>query len=165
MAVEIHNTDAEGRLALADTLDVAVTQGDPCVVVDVATLTGAIKMALGCGVGGLFGNRENLVREIYRSSLNSGDPMWPMPLIQSERKRLWVHICRYIQLYRWFWGSCHSSSFPRVFCERYSLAHLDIYAWNDRAKGALQEEGGSGQAVQCLAHWLDSLPSSPNSSL
>ena len=70
MTVEIHNTDAEGRLALGDALDVAITRKEkPCYVVDIATLTGAVKVGLGSKVGGLFGNNKELVDQIYQSSI------------------------------------------------------------------------------------------------
>ena len=153
--VEVHNTDAEGRLVLADVLDVAKTQKDkPRYVVDLATLTGAIKAALGCEVGGLFGNNQKLVEEIYQSSLQSGDLLWHMPLVQSYRSQLDSTFAD-IQNCSDSWGGAVTAAlFLESFVKDIPWAHLDIYAWNDRAKGALCEIGGSGQAVQCLAHWL-----------
>ena len=80
-SVEIHNTDAEGRLVLADALDVAVTQNEkPRCVVDVATLTGAIKVALGSAIAGLFANDARLAQAISKAGLESGDLTWTMPL-------------------------------------------------------------------------------------
>ena len=157
MDVEIHNTDAEGRLALADALDVAVTQKEePRYVVDIATLTGAIKVALGPEIGGVFGNHQNLVDGIYKSSLESGDPMWPMPIVQNYRSKLDSKFAHIQNCADGFGGAVTAALFLECFVRKVPWAHLDIYAWNDGVKGALQEVGGSGQAVQCLARWLAS---------
>ena len=158
MTVEVHNTDAEGRLALADVLDVATTRRQrPSYVVDIATLTGAIKAALGKGVGGVFGNNQKLVDSIYNCSLASGDPMWPMPLIHSYRTQLTTPFADIQNCTDGFGGAVTAALFLESFVRKIPWAHLDIYAWNDSPKGALQEVGGSGQAVQCLAHWLQCL--------
>ena len=155
MTVEVHNTDAEGRLALADALDVAVSKKDrPRYVIDVATLTGAVKVALGSGVGGLFGNSHKLMDDIYQSSVESGDPMWPMPLIQSYRSKLSSKFADISNCTDGFGGAITAALFLESFVGDVLWAHLDIYAWNDGPKGALQEVGGSGQAVQCLSRWL-----------
>ncbi|MEJ7832365.1 MAG: leucyl aminopeptidase family protein [Nocardioides sp.] len=77
---EVTNTDAEGRLVLADALAYAVDQLDPAVVVDVATLTGGIKVALGQQVGGLFANDDALARSILDAGEEAGEPLWRFPL-------------------------------------------------------------------------------------
>lgn len=155
MAVEIHHTDAEGRLALADVLDVAVTQKEkPRCVVDVATLTGAMKVALGPEVGGIFGNHQPLIDGIYNSSLLSGDLMWPMPLIANYRSKLNSTFADIQNCSEGFGGAVTAALFLESFVRKTPWIHLDIYAWSDTPKGALQEVGGSGQAIQCLAHWL-----------
>ena len=83
LQVEIHNTDAEGRLVLADVLDVAVTQkgeDDPEMVIDVATLTGAIKVALGADLAGLFSNSDEVAEQLQLAGQKAGDLNWRMPL-------------------------------------------------------------------------------------
>src|SRR4029079_1173159 len=73
---EVLNTDAEGRLVLADAMAYAVDKLDPTVLVDVATLTGAIKVALGQRVGAFFANDETLAARLYDAGEDSGEPLW-----------------------------------------------------------------------------------------
>ena len=155
MTVEVDNTDAEGRLVLADVLDVAKNQTEkPRYVVDIATLTGAIKAALGCEVGGLFGNNRELINKIHKSSMARGDLLWPMPLIHNYRSQLDSTFADMKNCSNGWGGAVTAALFLESFVQDVSWAHLDIYAWNDQPKGAICEVGGSGQAVQCLAHWL-----------
>ena len=77
---EVTNTDAEGRLVLADAMAYAVDKLDPAVLVDVATLTGAIKVALGQWIGAFFANDEALAARLYDAGERSGEPLWRMPL-------------------------------------------------------------------------------------
>ncbi len=78
--IEIANTDAEGRLILADALNYAVTELNPARIVDVATLTGASEIALGSDVSALFSNSNILVSELEKASQQSGEPLWRLPL-------------------------------------------------------------------------------------
>ncbi len=81
LQVEIHNTDAEGRLVLADAMDVAVTQkgaNEPQLVIDVATLTGAIKVALGADIAGLFSNDPEVSQQLQEAGVSAGDLNWPL---------------------------------------------------------------------------------------
>ncbi len=77
---EVLNTDAEGRLVLADAMAYAVDELDPAVLVDVATLTGAIKVALGQRVGAFFANDDRLAARLFDAGAASGEPLWRMPL-------------------------------------------------------------------------------------
>jgi leucyl aminopeptidase len=85
---EVTNTDAEGRLVLADALAYAVAELDPAAVVDIATLTGGIKVALGQQVGGLFANDDELARALLDAGDRSGEPLWRMPLHAAYEERL-----------------------------------------------------------------------------
>ncbi|MBU1092601.1 leucyl aminopeptidase [Patescibacteria group bacterium] len=80
LTVEIANTDAEGRLILADAMAYAVKQFQPSTIIDVATLTGACIVALGERYAGLFGNDDNLLNKVKTASKISGDKVWPLPL-------------------------------------------------------------------------------------
>ncbi len=160
MTVEIHNTDAEGRLVLADALDVATggkTAAKPKCVVDVATLTGAIKVALGAGIAGLFGNDRKLISALHKAGQVSGDPNWPMPLMQKYRSQLNSNFADMINSADGFGGAITAALFLEKFVGDVPWAHLDIYAWKDSADGAWVESGGSGQAVSCLTAWLSEL--------
>lgn len=157
--VEIDNTDAEGRLVLADVLDVAVTQkgkDEPEVVIDVATLTGAIKVALGADVAGLFSNDDSLASQLTAAGQQSGDLNWRMPLIQKYFGGLSSHFADFRNSADGFGGAITAALFLEKFCRGKKWAHLDVYSWNDKNNGALTSVGGSGQPVQALIEWLKS---------
>lgn len=158
-SVEIHNTDAEGRLVLADALDVAVTnRSKPRCVVDIATLTGAIKVALGSHVAGLFCNDVKLAGALSSACQKAGDFAWPMPLIQKYRNSMNSPFADFVNAVDGFGGAVTAALFLERFVRDVPWAHFDIYAWKDAADGAWLESGGSGQMVAGLAHWLRAQP-------
>ncbi|MBK7963688.1 MAG: leucyl aminopeptidase family protein [Bdellovibrionales bacterium] len=155
--VEIDNTDAEGRLVLADGLDVAVTQKEtPEIVIDVATLTGAIKVALGAEVAGLFSNDEQLGNDLFMAGLRAGDYNWKMPLVDRYFSSLHSHFSDFKNSADGFGGAITAALFLQKFVKKIKWAHLDIYAWADKSHGAMSQAGGNGQAVQCLIEFLKS---------
>jgi len=160
MTVEIHNTDAEGRLILADAMAVAAQQsGDdkPAAIMVVATLTGAIKIGLGSDVAGFFSNDETLGQVISKRSQEWGDLMWRMPLFDGYRPRLETNVADINHCATGSYGGAITAAlFLAEFAKGYPFSHMDIYAWTDAERGALREAGGSGQAVQCLAGVLQS---------
>jgi leucyl aminopeptidase len=79
MTIEVDNTDAEGRLTLADAIGYALSK-DAVRIVDIATLTGAARIALGDGVSPVFGNDDGLMDAVLEASENVGEPMWRLPL-------------------------------------------------------------------------------------
>lgn len=155
MTVEIHNTDAEGRLVLADAITVASQQtgaDKPAAILVAATLTGAIKVGLGSDVAGYFTNDEELTTVINRQSQAHGDLMWHMPLFDGYRPRLDtpfadINHCAVGS----YGGAVTAALFLAEFAKGYPFAHMDIFAWAESERGALRESGGSGQAVQCLS--------------
>lgn len=156
LKIEIDNTDAEGRLVLADGLDVAIRQSEkPEFVVDVATLTGAIKVALGADVAGLFANRDELGLSLYEAGLRVGDICWRMPLVRKYFSSLRSPYADFKNSSEGFGGAITAALFLQKFVETTAWAHLDIYAWIDKAQGPL-EFGGSGQGVQLLIEFLKS---------
>ena len=84
--VEVLNTDAEGRLILADGL-VAASEENPAAIVDVATLTGAAVVALGSKVAAVLGNNESFTAQVQAAAEAAGEPMWPLPLYGDYRAR------------------------------------------------------------------------------
>ena len=156
--VEIHNTDAEGRLVLADALSVA-TEKKPEFVLDIATLTGAIKYGLGANTPGLFSNSDNLAETLLRSGQSMGDVVWRMPLVPEERSRLRSEVADVVNCTDGFGGAITAALFLEMFTNNVPWAHLDIYAWNDSAKGPFRARGGSGQIVQLLSHFLENYKS------
>ncbi len=158
LSVEIHNTDAEGRLVVADAMDVAATQTEkPQILIDVATLTGAIKVALGSGVAGLFSNTPALAQAIAKAGQQSGDWAWVMPLYQRYRSQLSSSFADMINSPDGFGGAVTAALFLEKFTRGIAWAHLDIYAWKDSSEGAWLESGGNGQSVLGLARYLTSL--------
>lgn len=151
--VEIHNTDAEGRLVLADVMTVALEE-KPEILIDVATLTGAIKQGLSAIVPGLFSNHDPLAETLLRASSEAGDVVWRMPLIPEERSRLKSDVADMVNCTEGFGGAVTAALFLESFAGGVPWAHFDIYAWVDRAKGVYGAPGGSGQTVQALAHFL-----------
>ena len=155
LTIEIHNTDAEGRLALADALDVAVTQSEkPSCVIDLATLTGAIKVGLGADIAGLFCNNDVLAETVFEAGADRGDLCWPMPLFQSYKSLLRSNVADYANASDGFAGAITAALFLEFFVKDIPWAHLDIYAWKDAAGGPYAEGGGNGQPVQALAEFL-----------
>jgi leucyl aminopeptidase len=155
--VEVHNTDAEGRLILADALDFALEQcPNATALIDLATLTGAIKVGLGTEIAGLFCNDARLGQSLLASSVRSGDWVWPMPLYRKYAKSFSTPFADFVNATDGWAGAITAALFLEKFVKDKPWAHLDIYAWNDKPSGAFTEEGGSAQAVQLLVDWLRS---------
>lgn len=163
LAIEIDNTDAEGRLVLADAMNVAVTQKAedvPACLIDIATLTGAIKVGLGTEIAGLFTNSDDLAREIFDAGLKRGDLSWRMPLFQPYKSGLRSNFADYVNSAAGgFGGAITAALFLELFAKTEDgpslpWAHLDIYAWRDGASGAWTEAGGSGQGVLSMSEVL-----------
>ena len=159
-SIEIDNTDAEGRLVMADALSLATEKKGkdaPQIVIDVSTLTGAIKVALGDDIGGLFSNNDDLAFILQSCSQISGDPLWRMPLMKSQRKKLKSDVADISNSANGFGGAIRAAMFLQEFTNEVPWAHLDIYAWNGSKNKAFRSSGGSGQGVQCLAQFLSQL--------
>ena len=157
--VEIDNTDAEGRLVLADVMDVAATKrgaDEPEIIIDIATLTGAIKVALGSEVAGLFTNNDQLAQQLQAAGQASGEPNWRMPLVQKYFSAMSSNFADFKNSADGFGGAITAALFLEKFCGGKKWAHLDVYCWNDKPTGALTFAGGSGQPVQSMIAWLKS---------
>lgn len=157
LKVEIDNTDAEGRLVLADVLDVACTQkgnDEPELVIDVATLTGAIKVGLGAEIAGLFSNDDDLAHELTKAGQRAGDLNWRMPLFEKYWGEMSSPFADFKNSGGGFGGAITAALFLQKFVGGKKWAHLDVYAWTDKAQGALSASGGNGQPVQCLIEFL-----------
>lgn len=155
--IEIDNTDAEGRLVLADTMDVAATKkgaDEPEIIIDIATLTGAIKVALGADVAGLFTNDDHLAQQLQTAGQASGEPNWRIPLVQKYFSSMSSNFADFKNSADGFGGAITAALFLEKFCHGKKWAHLDVYCWNDKPTGALSFAGGSGQPVQSMIEWL-----------
>lgn len=149
--VEVLNTDAEGRLILADALALAVSQQADAIV-DVATLTGACVVALGEKVAGIMGEPTNWVGQVQSAADRAGEPMWPLPLPSDYRKLLESEVADLRNISTGGYGGALTAGlFLQSFVGDVPWAHLDI-AGPARA-GADDGEltrGGTGFAVRTL---------------
>jgi len=150
LTVEIGNTDAEGRLVLADAL--AEADGEqPALLVDLATLTGAARTALGPDLPAAFGNNEALLTELKALGDEEGDPVWPMPLWMPYDEELSSRVADV--------GNVAASTFAgavfgALFLRRFVTAapawlHLDLYAWNPKDRPG-RPLGAEAQCVRAL---------------
>lgn len=160
MTVEIDNTDAEGRLVMADVMSVATSKtgkDKPEMIIDVATLTGAIKVGLGSDIGGLFTNDDDMAFILQSCAQLSGDYLWRMPLMNSQKAKLKSDFATMVNSAGGFGGAISAAMFLQEFTNNVPWAHLDVYHWIDAAQGPYAHSGGNGQAVQCLAQFLSQL--------
>ncbi|MCX6119076.1 MAG: leucyl aminopeptidase family protein [Proteobacteria bacterium] len=162
LSVEIHNTDAEGRLVLADVMDVAQTQSEkPCLLIDLATLTGAMRVAVGIDISGFFSNRDHLADIAYAKGFETGDPCWRLPLWEGYRSHLKSSFADLANASdSGFAGAITAALFLQRFVKKdMPWLHFDMNAWSDRPQGGLTDVGGNGQGVQLIAAFLDELKS------
>ena len=149
---EVLNTDAEGRLILADALAYA-TESKPDAVVDVATLTGACIVALGTRTAGLMGNDDDLCERVLAAGERAGEPVWRLPLPEVEKRRLESKIADRKNTGHRYGGAIHAGLFLRDFvAEGVPWAHLDIAgpAFNEESDDAEVPAGGTGFGVRTL---------------
>ena len=158
--VEVLNTDAEGRLVLADALAYAVAELQPDVVIDLATLTGAMPVALGKRMAGLFCNDERLAKDLLAAADAAGERLWRMPLVEDYRFSLDSTIAdlKNIGGPEVSGGSITAALFLREFVGDVPWAHLDI-AGAARSDGDEDEvtRGATGYGVRTLLRYLEKL--------
>lgn len=124
--VEVVNTDAEGRLVLADALWYTQDRFKPRVMIDLATLTGAMLVALGHGMGGLFSNTESLIAELHAAGRETGEPLWHMPLAPYYEKLIESRFADLKNSGGRKGGSSTAAHFLQHFVGDVPWAHLDI---------------------------------------
>ena len=154
ITVEIGNTDAEGRLILCDALAEACTE-KPEMIVDVATLTGAARVALGTELGALFCNDDTLADGLVASGTAEDDPLWRMPLWRRYRKLLDSkaadinNVSEGPQA-----GAITAALYLQEFVEPgVPWAHLDVMAWNPRARPG-RPEGAEAQTLRAVYGYI-----------
>jgi leucyl aminopeptidase len=154
--VEVLNTDAEGRLVLADALALACEE-EPDAVVDLATLTGACMVALGSRIAGLMGNHDGFVGQVRAAADAQGEPVWPLPLPADMRSSIDSDVAdiKNVAGNRWG-GALIAGIFLQEFvAEGIPWAHLDIAGPADAAEDDGEtRKGGTGFGVRTLLHLL-----------
>ena len=150
ITVEIGNTDAEGRLVLADALALA-DEEQPALLVDMATLTGAARVALGPDLPPFYTADETLAADLAAASVAVEDPLWRMPLWRPYDAKLSSKIADINNVTTdGFAGSITAALFLKRFVEKTpGWVHFDIFAWNpaDRPYGLT---GGEAQGIRAL---------------
>ncbi|WP_129669191.1 leucyl aminopeptidase [Phytoactinopolyspora endophytica] len=155
--VEVLNTDAEGRLVLADAL-VRSGEDEPDLIVDVATLTGAAVVALGPRVSGIMSNDDDLSERVHDAAERAGEQMWPLPLPPELREKLDSAVADIANIGDRNGGALQAGLFLKEFVpEGVPWAHLDIAgpAFNDSAPYGYTPKGGTGTAVRTLVQIVD----------
>lgn len=150
--VEVLNTDAEGRLVLADALW-AASQEKPDAIVDVATLTGAMMLALGSRTFGIMANDDAFRSAVHEAAEEVGEPAWPMPLPEHLRKGMDSATADIANMGERMGGGLVAGLFLREFVgEGITWAHLDIAgpAFNEGGPFGYTPKGGTGSAVRTL---------------
>ncbi|WP_318218265.1 leucyl aminopeptidase [Streptomyces sp. SCL15-6] len=150
--VEVLNTDAEGRLVLADALW-AASQEKPDAIIDVATLTGAMMLALGSRTYGVMANDDAFRAAVHEAAEEVGEPAWPMPLPEHLRKGMDSATADIANMGERMGGGLVAGLFLREFVgEGITWAHLDIAgpAFNEGGPFGYTPKGGTGTAVRTL---------------
>ena len=150
LTVEIGNTDAEGRLILADALALA-DEENPDLIIDMATLTGAARIALGPELPPLYARNEELGRKIVAAGLAEDDPVWPMPLWKGYEKMLASKIADVNHITSApMAGSVTAALFLQKFIDPGTdWVHLDIFGWAPEARPG-RPFGGTDQGIRSL---------------
>ncbi|AYN24702.1 leucyl aminopeptidase [Buchnera aphidicola] len=148
--VEVLNTDAEGRLVLCDVLTY-VNRFSPNIVIDIATLTGACVIALGNHFSGFFSNDEKLACSLEKSSQQTNDKIWRLPLSREYEKELYSNFADFSNIGKGKAGAITAACFLYQFSKQYTWAHLDIAgtAWKSG-----KNQGATGRPVELLSQFL-----------
>lgn len=155
ITVEVGNTDAEGRLILADALTYARKEYDPDVIIDLATLTGACIVALGHSVAGLFSNDDDLAESIFKAGQSSGEKVWRMPLWDEYDEMIKSDVADVHNTGGRGAGSVTAAKFLEKFIDGHKhWAHVDIAGPAFPAKGAGKTPGATGFGVRLLLDLL-----------
>ena len=158
--VEIGNTDAEGRIVMADALAYADLHLDPAVLLDIATLTGAARVALGRSMAPVYATDDALTRALVAAGEATGEPLWPMPLVEDYRAALDSEVAdiNHIAGSGGGGGSISAALFLREFVGARRWAHLDIagVGRSDVDRGLLTK-GGTGFGARLLLAWLEEM--------
>lgn len=152
--IEVGNTDAEGRLTLADAL-VYATRQRPAEIIDLATLTGACVVALGTLVAGVMGNNKPLQERMLKAASAAGEPLWPLPLYEEYMEGIKSEVADLKNVGPRSGGALTAGLFLQEFVGGAPWVHLDIAgpARSDKESGVITK-GGTGFGVRTLLTYL-----------
>lgn len=154
--IEVLNTDAEGRLTLADACCYALKK-KPDYMVDAATLTGACLVALGDRISAVMGNNKTLIEKLIESGKKCGEKIWELPLEEEYKEELKSPIADLKNIGGNWGGSINGGLFIQEFVGNAKWAHLDIAgpSWTEKTSG-YETRGGTGVMVRTFAKFLQS---------
>ena len=153
--VEIGDTDAEGRLILADAITYA-SESKPDLIVDMATLTGASRVAMGIEVPSFFCNDDDLAMKLIDSSKRTGDPLWQLPLWDNYSNQLNSEHADFKNIGNSvFGGAITAALFLQKFVKNTPWIHIDLMAWT-RANKYSSYEGGEAMGIRALLDFFKS---------
>jgi len=152
--IEVLNTDAEGRLILADAL-AYVQRYNPRVVIDLATLTGACIIALGHHASAVLGNHDGLIRQLIKAGEQTGERLWQLPLWDDYAAQIKSEVADVKNTGGRPAGTITAAAFLQKFAGDFTWAHLDIAgtAWEDKGR-PYSPKGGTGVGVRLLLQYL-----------
>lgn len=153
--IEVNNTDAEGRLVLADLLDYVRTEVEPAATIDLATLTGACVVALGPGCSGVFANNDALADKLLGAASRAGEKMWRLPLIEEYREQMRSDIADTKNTGGRWGGAITAGLFLASFVDKqHPWAHLDIAGPAFlAADDPFWSKGGTGAGILTLIEY------------
>jgi leucyl aminopeptidase len=154
--VEVHNTDAEGRLILADAMAYTVDKYKPDAMVDAATLTGACLIALGHFAAGLFTNDQEVADTLLAAGEATGERLWQMPLWKDYEKQIDGTHADLCNIGPREGGAITAAAFLKQFVDETPWAHLDIAgtAWGVKGVPYLDPDHATGYGVRLLTRWV-----------
>jgi leucyl aminopeptidase len=153
ITVEIDDTDAEGRLVVADALTYA-SEDKPGLLIDYCTLTGAARVALGYDIPAFFSNNEDFIDDLRHLSLKQDDPVWPLPLWDGYEKEMDSNVADLINNGKGRAGAIHGGLFLQRFVDpSIDWIHLDCYAWEQNGKPG-RPQGGADTGMRALFHFI-----------
>lgn len=154
LTVEIGNTDAEGRVVLSDALTEAVSE-KPALIIDIATLTGAARVALGTDLPALFANQDKVANEIIAHATQQSDPVWRLPLFTAYRESLNSQIADINNNSSDSYGGAITAAlFLKEFVpDDIPWVHLDLMAWNLKPRPG-RPAGGEAMSLRALFSYL-----------
>ena len=153
--IEVNNTDAEGRLILADALTYAVQEGAD-ELIDIATLTGAVVSALGRAAAGIMGNNQKMIDDLKAAGLPSGEKYWQLPMFDEYKHALKSDVADLKNAgSRGEAGSSCAAMFLQEFVENKPWAHMDVagVAWTERERDELNK-GGTAFGIRTLCSYV-----------
>jgi leucyl aminopeptidase len=160
--IEVLNTDAEGRLVLADGLSYAARQRPDCII-DFATLTAVVRIALGPRCAAVLGTERRLIGELIAAAADANEMLWELPLIDEYRRDIDSRVADIKNVGEGHSGTIVAALFLREFVDGLPWAHVDFSSTVLSDGFACHPKGASGYGVRTMLRWLERFAAQPAS--